>query len=237
MKFFGVAIVALAALVLTYRALLPSVTVRYRLTIDAELDGRRSTGSGIIQVTYAKNLRLLGASANIHVGIDGEAVPVDLGDGRLVVALLSSGQYARSDPEWVIPGVFGVKGGAKPETFGEINALTGQRDISNEWWPLVVYFRNSLDPTSVEFLNPTSVSTPLNGMPRIVDVKIEIVDSGVWPLRNVNITGTPITHSIFQYLPWLVAATEQRRLALILTNKKFPSGSDRQILSLFKRGV
>ncbi len=39
---------------LAYKAAFPSATVRYRLTLDADVDGKPASGSGVIEVRYAK---------------------------------------------------------------------------------------------------------------------------------------------------------------------------------------
>ena len=82
---------------------LPSVTLRYRLTLNAQVEGRPVTGSGVIQVTYAKNPQFLGASAQISIAEKGEAVVLDLASRGVLFALLKGDRHPRSGSEYIIP--------------------------------------------------------------------------------------------------------------------------------------
>jgi len=79
----------------------PSATVRYRLTLEVESNGQRKIGAGVTEGTYSKNPRLLGASANMTMAVDGEAVSVDLGERDALFALLTPGRHPRSDTSQV----------------------------------------------------------------------------------------------------------------------------------------
>ena len=54
MKRIGVFLTVLFAGFAVYSAIF-SATVRYRLTLEAEVDGELKTGSGVIEITYSKN--------------------------------------------------------------------------------------------------------------------------------------------------------------------------------------
>ena len=47
---FTAVVVVLAAYIAVF-----STTIRYRLTLEAEVDGEPRTGSGVIEVSYSKN--------------------------------------------------------------------------------------------------------------------------------------------------------------------------------------
>lgn len=74
-----------------FNAMYPSATIRYRLTLAVNTPEGIKTGSGVIEVTYAKAVRLLGSSAEITTGVKGEAVVVDLGKRGILFALLKEG--------------------------------------------------------------------------------------------------------------------------------------------------
>ncbi len=96
MKWLGiVALVALAPI--AYSLAFPSVTVRYRLTLDAVVDGVPKTGSGVIEVTYGKQSRLAGQHPLV-IGVTGEAVALDLDSRGSIFALLKAGSDSRSAP-------------------------------------------------------------------------------------------------------------------------------------------
>ena len=88
MKILAIAVAAMLGLYGAYVYAYPSVTVRYRLALQVEADGKQHTGSGVIQATYGKNITLLGSSAEIYINIKGEAVAVDIpGRGTLFAVL------------------------------------------------------------------------------------------------------------------------------------------------------
>ena len=65
----------------------------------------------IAQVSYSKNARLFGASADLVTNVDGEAVSADLGERDALFALLEAGQHPRSGPEYILPVLFGITTG------------------------------------------------------------------------------------------------------------------------------
>jgi len=223
-----------AAAVVVYQAMFWKGTIRYRLTLRAELNGVVAENSGVIEVIYANNIRILGSSGPAYLtGIKGEAVPIDFGEGHLLVAALSSGEQIVSSPEWIVQKAYDAMT-VNPRQFTQPGVISGRRELSQDLWPLVLFFKNFSDPTSVEIINPVTSTTPLTGVPRIVAVEIEIVDPGIWPIQRI--TGTPVTHSILGYLPWLENKADRRRLSETLHNKAIPVNSSREPFSLFKRG-
>jgi hypothetical protein len=80
------------AAVVIFQLAYPSATVRYRLTLEADVDGKPATGSGVVEVSYRANPQLLGASAQIGIEVRGEAVSLNLGQG-LIFAMLAQGSH------------------------------------------------------------------------------------------------------------------------------------------------
>jgi hypothetical protein len=76
MKWLGIFLALIGGAVLSYGLAYPSLTLRYRLTLEAEVDGEPKTGASVIEVTYAKqpNIR-----SDLSIGYLGEAVVLDLG--------------------------------------------------------------------------------------------------------------------------------------------------------------
>lgn len=204
MKKIVIVLSVLAVLVAVYQIAYPSVTIRYRLTLEAELNGQPRTGSGVIQVVYRTNVQFLGASAQIGIEVQGDAVSVDLDKGDALFALLTEGkQHPRSGPEYVIPNLFGiVNGGFGPEAFGRIGTLKGQRDVPFEFIPLMVRLFDTNNPKSAILFTPPGGQPPNQAL-ILKKAMIEIVSPGIWPLNLLGITGVPITRGIGKKLPWL----------------------------------
>lgn len=192
-----IASLLIVGVVVLWMTAFPSVSVRYRLTLEVELNGERKTGSSVSEVSYRKNPQFLGASANMVAEVRGEAVWVDLGARDALLALLAPGGDQRR-PEYVLPVLFGVtSGGVGPEDFGRIGALKGLREVPLGSVQPMVRLRNVNDPKNVELVAPAG-----HGL-KLVRATIEIVDAGYWPLNQIGLSGVPMSHKVRDELPWL----------------------------------
>jgi hypothetical protein len=204
MKWIGVLVALIVISLVIYKAAYPSVTLRYRLTLEADLNNQPKVGSGVIEVSYGKNVRLFGASADLIIEVEGEAVSIDLGERDALFALLTAGKHPRSGPEYIIPVLFGITtGGFGPEDFGRISALAGRREVPFELLPLMVRLRNTNDPKSAELFDPSGGSSSDRSL-TLTRATIEIVSSGVWPFNLLGVTGDAIGRGIRAKLPWLI---------------------------------
>lgn len=52
MKWLGILMALIVGAVVVYGVAFPSVTVRYRLTLEAQVDGEPKVGAGVIEVTF-----------------------------------------------------------------------------------------------------------------------------------------------------------------------------------------
>ena len=103
MKWLAVfAAVAAVIAVIGYQLFTPIATLRYRLTLEAEVDGKPVMGSGVVEVTYAKAAGIL-SPGEYGARFRGEAVVLDLGPRGLLFALLKEGQDSRSAPDYSFP--------------------------------------------------------------------------------------------------------------------------------------
>jgi hypothetical protein len=207
MKWPGiVAFVALAPIV--YSLAFPSVTARYRLTLDAEIDGAPKTGSGVIEVTYSKQSRFAGQHP-IVIGLRGEAVALDLDSRGTVFALLKAGSDSRSAPEFIVFRAFNFPNGVMPDPIDDglikLQQLSGKREIALSSLPMLVSFRDINDQMSVEKVDPFDLATNFGSGVKLIRATLEIVPAGIWPLSRLGVTGQPITTNIEKRLPWLRA--------------------------------
>src|SRR3954451_19966553 len=98
MKWLGIVVAAVAIAFVGWKLLYPSVTLRYRLTLEALVDGKPAVGSGVAEVTYSKQSRFAG-QRDLVVGYRGEAVVLDLDSRGTLFALLKADTDSRSNPE------------------------------------------------------------------------------------------------------------------------------------------
>jgi hypothetical protein len=205
MKWLGIASLLIAGAVVFWVTAYPSVAVRYRLTLEAQVDGVPKTGSGVIEVTYSKQLNI---GSELSIGFRGEAVVLDLGDRGTLFALLKEGSDSRSIPQSIIFRAFDFPGGAFPSGSVEagqkqIRRLSGKRELSLSDLPLLVRFRDPANPMTVEKVDPLDIAKSFGDGAKLVRATLEIVPVGIWPLNSFGITGDQITTGIDRRLVWL----------------------------------
>ena len=90
--YIALGIVALiVGAVLFYKGVFPTYSYRYRMTVEVTVDGVVHSGSSVIEVDLVKQPRIITDTPAVLPKVHGEAVFVDLGKGRNVIALLASG--------------------------------------------------------------------------------------------------------------------------------------------------
>ena len=207
-KWLGALIALTAACVVMYRISYPSVTIRYRLILQAEVDGQSKTGSGVREITYAK-VPMIGSISVIGSGAEfrGEAVALDLGTKGTLFALLKEGSDPRSSPEWIVPRAAKFPHGILPDPIEkglqQVSQLSGKYELPLTSLPLLVRFRDLKDPRSVERVDPLNIGKSFGDGAMLTRVTLEIVPAGIWPLSWFGVTGEPITTGIEGKLVWL----------------------------------
>ncbi len=198
MKWLGVVglLVAVAvAAVVRYDMAYPSVTVRYRLTLEAEVDGEPKAASAVREVTYTKQPPLA-AQQELSIGYRGEAVALDLGSRGILFALLQADRDSRSGPEWIVLRSFDFEGGGLPSPaeagVDQVARLSGKRELPLDSLPRLVRFRDINDPMTVERVNPFNIAERFGPNAKLVRATLEIVPAN-----------EPITTGINKKLVWL----------------------------------
>jgi hypothetical protein len=191
--------IAVGVFVGGYSWLYPNYTIRYCLTVSTEMEGHARSGSSVVEVVVKKQPRLLD-SPGWAFRVNGEAVFVDIGDGRNLVALLAPGPSKGTDAIGILFKAFRIPFIAD-HALELRDKAKGERSIDPADWPAFVTFRDIRDPLSVEMVNPSAGKEPLDGV-RVVSVML-------------TITGDPVSHSLAGNLPWLAASlNNQDSLAL-----------------------
>jgi hypothetical protein len=204
------AVVAIIGFFLLWDWVFPSDALRCRLTIDVEADGRIHTGSGVIEVSFARQ-----GTMAMKPSIKGEAIAVDLGARGLFFVLLvasSRGSAVPDVPAMVVkefklaPSV----GSLKVEDLRRLAKTSTRVELPLASLPMLVRFRSRDDPTSVEQVDPSNLEKHFGPGVRLVRARIET-------------TRDPITTGIEKRLTWL-PNIERRSGALDGT--RFPGTND-----------
>lgn len=175
---------------------------RYRLTVEVEIPEGLAAGSSVIEVEQ----RLVRPGSDPSgIGVErrvrGEAVTVDLPDGRVLFALLrseSANDWASYILPWIAPD---VRGESFTEQLDDPLSLKGEIELpktlpaksilsERPGYPMLVTFGDINDPTSIERVDPDDLAASFG--------------EGVTLKRiTVQITDDPVTAGIEDRLEWL----------------------------------
>jgi len=196
----GLVLTALAAFGVysAYDQAFPSGTLRYRLTLEVEVDGKIEVGSSVIEARYEIPPRWMLGANRIVTTVRGEAVTVDLRSRGILCVLLigvpavSPGDYI-ADADAMPLREFALAssiGGLEESTLKRLHTLRARSEVAFPSLPMLVWFRDPNDPKTVELVPPTGLEKQ--------------VGSGVH-LKRVTIESTSdhVTTGIEGKLPWL----------------------------------
>jgi hypothetical protein len=180
-RFFKITAIVLAILMVVptaiYALLYPTFSYRYRMIVSVEVDGKVRSGSSVIEVRTSQQ-----PVPSAGISISGEAVLVDLGEGRILVSLLASGPNGNNldFPAHVIPKHFKFTGGN--EDLKKLSDLKGRWTLAGADRPTLLMFTNIGIPTGSELISYGELHAPT--------VEIEM-------------TRDPVTRTIDQRISWI----------------------------------
>lgn len=172
---------------------------RYRLTVEVETPEGLRTGSSVIEVQQSIGRTTMdGFGEQVFLRIRGEAVAIDLPDGRTLYALLRSG----GDVEWaarVIPLLSPDAG--DENSLDDFLQLEGKKELPRKWtvqgpfnnisaYPMMVTFGDEADPTSVAEVNPDDLAASFGKGVKVKRITAELTDD-------------PVTTGVEKRLGWL----------------------------------
>ena len=179
-----------------------SLTYRYRLTIEVDTPEGLRTGSSVIETTTTDRTKSWGPpeSRIISSRVRGEAVFVDLGEGRNVVALLAHGDQGDDglDFDWLIPGVLG----RSPVRNSNLIKTPGVYTVPPYLVPTLVTFKKTTDPSSGLIISKSDfprIFGPGYAFRRAI---VEILASETWT-SYLSFVNENSKEGIAQHFPWL----------------------------------
>lgn len=203
---------------------------KYRLTVEVTTPGGIRTGSGILAVVPDR-----GYSRGGRTTMRGEAVFVDLGHGKNLVALLAHRQDAKLDLDdinYVALRAYGAARGNRV-SFNELNRQTGVVPVQGDLVPVLVSFGDPADPGTARLVAGDHADAVLGDGYAIRGLNAEVVPNGLWPIDFGGVLGEPVTRGIEAKLPWLTAPGELAATALKAAG--LPVGSEIEAREAFAR--
>ena len=208
-KWFG-PLALLAALVIGDQIRINRPAHKYRLTLDIETPKGRKSASGVMAVHPDRSYTRRGQTRTL-----GDAIFVDLGQGKNLVALLAhlDNRLVLDDMNYVALRAYLAATG-KRVPFSEISRLTGTVPVKGELIPVLVAFADPAAPGTARVVRPDDAEAVLGKGYRIEGISVEVVPNGYWPLDFGGPLGEPVTRGIQAKLPWLDVTGDSAATAL-----------------------
>jgi len=189
----------LAALVIGDQIRINRPGHKYRMTVEVETPAGVKSASGIVAVTPDRSY-----ARDRGTRTSGDALYVDLGGGKNLVALL-----AHLDKTIDLDAINYVALRAYPAATGKrvnFNDLSKQTDVlpvKGALIPMLVAFADPANPGSAKMVSPDDAEAVLGEGFRLRGVTAEVVPNGFWPIDFGGALGEPVTRGIASKLPWL----------------------------------
>lgn len=194
-------VILLAAIVVGERIYLHRPDYKYRLTIEFETPGGVKAASNIVSVHPNRGYGGSGSGSS-QPRTKGDALFVDLGGGRNVVALLLHGTNpAESDGMTYLP-LRALASIGKRIDFRDIKRQAGPIPVTADLVPTLVTFANTADPKTARVVDAADMGKTFGDGFKLRSVSVAVVPVGLWPLDIGGILGEPITRDIDKHLPW-----------------------------------
>jgi hypothetical protein len=203
MKFMEFLSIFVAAIVLATGCGGPSFSFRYRLTVEVETPQGLKTGSSVLETTIQDDTKVAWYPPEARLArrrMKGEAVSIDLGGGRYLVAVLQTVDLMHG------PGVADIA----PRSFG-LKTLNEIRNISSSTKmaqavdvPIFITFDRTMRPDSARIVRPD-------------DFDKEFGTGHILRSVRVSLTQDKVTRSIKRILPWIDDEASVRAFGRALT--------------------
>ena len=204
MRWLG-AIAALGAAICAGMALaFPTYTHRFRLTVEVDTPHGVRSGSSMVEVDRLDQRWVLIAQGRYVFRVRGEAVFVDLGGGRNVVALLGHGPQAENKDQltslWVE--AYGRYKWDEALWSGQAQ-LRSRVELKPPLIPTLATVLDLSDPNTVHLVRPDEFETVFGRGVRFRGAWLEVVPAGWQLARLFGLSDMPPAQGIQQYLPWV----------------------------------
>jgi hypothetical protein len=211
----------LAALVIGDQIRINRPGHKYRLMVTVETPQGLRSASGVMEVHPDR-----GYSRGGRTQTRGDAVLVDLGGGKNLLALL-----AHPDKSLDLDGINylalrAYNAAGQNVSFNQMSRMTGAVPVTGALIPVLVSFSDLGDPGTARVVPPDDLEAVLGKGFHLQGVFAEVVPNGLWPLDFGGAFGEPVTRGIEAKLPWLTAADDPAGKALRAAGLQLGEGGD-----------
>jgi hypothetical protein len=183
---------------------------KYRLSVEVETPEGRKSASGVLAVHPDR-----GYSRGGHTRTVGDAVFIDLGAGKNLVALLAhiDGKLDLDGTNYVALRAYTAAGGNRV-SFNDMSRQSGIVPVKGALIPLLVTFADLANPGTARLVSSDDAEAALGNGYRLQGITAEVVPNGFWPLDFGGALGEPVTRGIAAKLPWLTGTDNPAATAL-----------------------
>jgi hypothetical protein len=200
----------LAALVIGDQIRINRPGHKYRLTVEVDTPEGVKSASGVMAVHPDRSYSRGGKTLT-----KGDAVFVDLGGGKNLVALMAhiDNTLDLDGTNYVALRAYTAAQG-KRVSFKDMSRMSGVVPVKGALIPVLVSFGDPANPGTARTLAPEDAEAALGKGFRLHGVTAEVVPNGLWPLDFGGPLGEPVTRGITAKLPWLQGADNPAATAL-----------------------
>ncbi|HEY4833040.1 MAG TPA: hypothetical protein VII07_00090 [Bradyrhizobium sp.] len=170
---------------------------KYRLTVEVETPEGLKSAKGVMAVHPDR-----GYSRSGHTTTKGDAVLVDLGGGKNLVALLAHRDNTVDLDGMNYVALRAYKAAGQNVSFNEMSRMTGAAPVTGALIPILVSFADLSNPATARTVPPDNLAAVLGQGFRLHRMTAEVVPNGIWPLDFGGRLGEPVTRGIEAKLPW-----------------------------------
>jgi len=182
---------------------------KYRLTVEVETPEGLKSAKGVMAVHPDR-----GYSRSGHTTTKGDAVLVDLGGGKNLVALLAHRDNTVDLDGMNYVALRAYKAAGQNVSFNEMSRMTGAVPVTGALIPILVSFTDLSNPATARTVPPDNLAAVLGQGFRLHGMTAEVVPNGTWPLDFGGRLGEPVTRGIEAKLPWWNGTAAPAAIAL-----------------------
>jgi hypothetical protein len=171
---------------------------KYRLAVAVETPDGVKSAAGVLSVHPDRGYSRHGSTLT-----KGDAVFVDLGGGRNLVALLAHTDEKGLDLDGInYVALRAYNAAGRNASFNNMSKMTGAVPVTGALIPVLATFADPADPATMRVVQPGDLETSFGKGFRLQAITAEAVPNGFWPLDVGGPLGEPATRGIEARLPW-----------------------------------
>jgi hypothetical protein len=175
-----------AAFVLSGCGLFGGNSYRFKMTVEVETPQGIRRGSGVYSVLAFKTSELITGGSSSDIEFKGEAVAVDLPEGRTLFALLRMANGTSSDDNIGIMSMRAMDAAFKNTTKDESarriasgDGIQSPAEVPIGYYPMLVTFTDITDPKSVQRVDPANLAASFGPGVKLKRIVVETTSERV----------------------------------------------------------